>query len=331
MKKIFGLLILVLMAFSSCSEKAINCFTDNYDFIQKPQTQTDIESKELVLEDGNKDVSNLFVINDFLLVKNSNNSKNLLSVYDLTGKKYGAFANLGKARNEFTRGMSLTAQFDGKAFCVNDVNTASLKEIDLKASLDSNKCVVKNVFSLGPRTMNSFYINDTLVVCEQETRDNYGLFLINPQNKKVISKKKIYEPHKKPFNVYNSRMVINKEKNKVAFAMRFVNQVNFMSLDSDWRKAVSLYDNAAMAKREKREYYCDIATDGKYVYALYMNQTLDDAFEKEKDMEIHVMDWNGNLVKVLHSKEYLVKLAVDSNGTLYGTDLDSNVYKYEMK
>ena len=331
MKKIFYLLIFVLVAFSSCSEKAINCFTDNYDFIQTPQTQTDIESKKVVLEDGNKNVSNIFIINEFLLTKNSNNSKKLLSVYDLTGKKYGSFANLGKARDEFTRGMSLTAQFDDKVFYVNDVNTASLKEIDLKASLDSNKCVVKKMFSVGPRTMNSFYVNDSLIVCEQEIRDNYGLFLINPQTKKIISKKKIYEPHKKPFNIYNSRMVINKEKNKIAFAMRYVNQINFMALDSDWRKAISVYDDASMDKQGEKEYYCDIATDGKYVYALYMNQTLDDAFEKEKDMEIHVMDWDGNLVKVLHSKEYLIKLAVDSHGTLYGNDLDSNVYKYKIK
>jgi len=46
----------------------------------------------------------------------------------------------------------------------------------------------------------------------------------------------------------------------------------------------------------KHIYYCGVEVTDSFIYGLYMNQSNEDTFEKEKSMEIHVFSWDGEVI-----------------------------------
>ena len=98
---------------------------------------------------------------------------------------------------------------------------------------------------------------------------------------------------------------------------------------------MSLYADAQTPiedEDKQMNYYTGITTTSKYVYALYMNQSREEAFDKEQPTEIHVFDWDGNFVKKLVANEYLYSITVNANdNAIYACDMEGNVYRYELK
>ena len=121
----------------------------------------------------------------------------------------------------------------------------------------------------------------------------------------------------------------------IVAAMKNSNQVNFLNINTGFRRAVRITNGNEYSRdgdKQRYQYYCGITTNFQYVYALYMNQTLDDAFEKRKNMCIHVFDWKGNYIKSLQTKDYIIKISVDKkNEWMYALDNDGRVYRYPLK
>lgn len=335
LKYYFGnLLIYVsIIAVWGCTDTDSNYFCENYDVIEHPES-TKILTAELILSgDSLSDVGRIFCIEDKLLDVNAKNKNSVFTVYDNHGNRIGSFGKAGRARNEFTGGTVVTQQYETGKLWINDVNKAVLMRVNLNASLDSSVCIVDKEFVTSGRVINAFYVNDSTIVYEQETKDNYRIYMLDILKGKAIVQYDLYAPCEDAFNVYHSNMLLHPNKNKLVAVMSTLNQVNFLSLKEGKKKAISLYEKSLLEKdyEKQRQYYCDVTATSDRIYALYMNQSKEDSFDKPKPMEVHVFDWDGNFKERLLVNEYIFNITVNEQGKyLYGLNLDNNVYKYKL-
>ena len=329
MKKIL-IFLFFTVSFMGCHKNS-DYFCDNHRVISNPEDSIALISELLVLPDSAAGTDYIYSVGNYIVATSYDRNDGIFAVYDSFGTFLGRFGSFGRASNEFSRGMRPNGQYLNGELFVNDVNFNELKAINIQLSLDSAICVVNKIFKTGNRAMASFYLNDDEVLFEQETYDSYRIVVADRNTKSVKRKVNLYKPCDNPFSAYADIAVISPNKDKLVLAMRFLNQVNFLSLKDNKRVSVSLYEDASICEDESkgREYYCDLTANSDYIYALYMNQSHDDAYEKVKPMEIHVFDWNGNFIKKIIVNEYITRISISASGTLYGCDLDDHIYKYK--
>lgn len=337
MKSFIFVVFCIMFAFSSCKQKNTNVFCEECKEIIDTENPIELQPYTIMLEDSllaGNDVTVIGGKEKRLLITSLDDKEAVFHLYDVEGHLLMTFGKIGKSESEFTGGAMVTDQVEGNDVYVNDVNTCTLKVLDIDSILLSRRCVVKKKFKTVPRALNVFCVNDTLLFYEQETLDNYRLCRKSIPNAAKYHSIELYKPCTKPSSVYQSKMSFDKERSVIVAAMRNKAQVNFYNIESGKRQAVKvLRDKTASQENgsESHEYYCDISTNSQYIYALYMDQSSDDAYEKEKNMEIHVFDWDGNYLKSLKTNNYIVKISVDKeNKWLYGLDLNGNVYKYSL-
>lgn len=316
-----------------CTDTETNYFCENYEVIERPESTKKLTAEQILSGDSLLDVGRIFCIDDKLLDVNAKNKNAVFTVYDTHGMCVGSFGKTGRARNEFTGGAVVTQQFENGTLWINDVNKATLAKVNLKASLDSSTCVVDKEMVTAGRVVNAFYVNDSTILYEQETMDNYRIYVYNTLQGKAIEQYDLYTPCRDAFGVYYSYMLLHPNKDKLVAVMSTLNQVNFLTVKDGKRKAVSLYEESVLEKDygKQKQYYCDVTATGDRIYALYMNQSKEESFDKPKPMEIHVFDWDGNFKERLLVSEYVFNIAVNEQGNyLYGLNLDNNVYKYKL-
>lgn len=322
-----------IIALSSCTDTETNCFCENYEVVKHPKSTKKLTAELILSGDTLLDVGRIFCIDDKLLDVNAKNKNAVFTVYDTNGICVGSFGKAGRTRNEFTGGTVVTQQFENGKLWINDVNKAMLTRINLNVSLDSSTCVVDKEMVTAGRVINAFYVNDSTILYEQETMDNYRVYVYNTLQGKAVKQYDLYTPCRDAFGVYYSYMLLHPNKNKLVAAMATLNQVNFLTVKDGKRKAVSLYEKSVLEKdhEKRKQYYCDVTATADRIYALYMNQSKEESFDKPKPMEIHVFDWDGNFKERLLVGEYIFNIAVNEKGQyLYGLNLDNNVYKYKL-
>lgn len=331
--KIYGLLLLLMTA--GCGNRHSAYFSEFHEVIPQVKDSVVLQGELLLSADSALYIGSIHSVKGYLVAENSDNKDAVFAVYSEEGTLLNRFGHIGRAKNEFTAGMRINGQFEDGCFFVNDVNLSALKAVNLKASMDSSVCMVDKSLSTGGRVMNAYYINDSTILYEQETRDNYQISQMNTRTGHVAEKYDLYTPHTNAFDTYYSKMCIHSSKRRLASAMCFLNQVNFMDADGNQRKSASLYaDTEICEDRQKRTaYYCDITSNDRHVYALYMNQLLEkDSYRTPKPMEVHVFDWEGNFQGKLVMPEYIVNITVNEDGTyLYGRNTDCDVFRYRME
>lgn len=326
---------LILVAMVCCTDKHSGYFSERHEVISLPKDSIVLDSELFLLSDTVSYMASIHCVDDYLVAECSDNKDTVFSVYMEDGTLASRFGHVGRSKNEFTSGMRINGQFDNGCFFVNDVNLSVLKAVNLKSSVDSSVCIVDKVIVTGGRVMNAYYINDSTIIYEQETKDNYQINRVNTKTGSILDKYDLYVPHENAYGAYYSKMRINPTKERFVSAMCFLNQVNFMNIDGTGRKSVSLYTDAEICENRQRQraYYCDVTSNSERVYTLYMNQLLqNESYRIPKPMEIHVFDWNGVFQGKLIVHEYLVNITVDDkNKLLYGRDIDGNVYKYKIE
>ena len=337
MKKNLTLLFVAVVVLFSCTSNEKGFFGEDHILIPEVKEQTSIEPKLILPTDTLTTVGSIVAFNDGIIAKASSDCKGkVFSVYDSKGKHLGAFGTVGHANDEIVPGTVMVGQYDAHTLCLNSVNTAELKFVDVDKSLKEGRCIVTRTVPTAPRVINAFCLDDSTLLFEQETPGNYQLC----ERKIGSSEEKsqdMYRRVKDAFDTYRSFMAVNRNRKILVSAMQWLNQVNFTKLDGDsiYCKSVSLYADAQTPiedEDKQMNYYTGITTTSKYVYALYMNQSREEAFDKEQPTEIHVFDWDGNFVKKLVANEYLYSITVNANdNAIYARDMEGNVYRYELK
>lgn len=103
------------------------------------------------------------------------------------------------------------------------------------------------------------------------------------------------------FSLYKSIWRMKPDGTYMAGAMRSINQINLFDLKSGAKKSLIINHPVASVeelidantKLEGHRYYCDLIVTDSFIYALFMNQPYEDAFNKEKSVEIHMFSWDG--------------------------------------
>lgn len=336
-KKITGLISIIILL--SCSEKQNSYFSENnYNCL--------VLNEKSALK-GEKIIDNLIGINDFDIVDDyiiltTPQEKYIIQIYNLLGDSISAFGIKGNGPNDLIN-CQLNGQKEkrgGESFIwINDISSAKLKELNITESITSNSCVFDKDIRTYPYSSNAFYINDSLIIIEYMSENNYQMTSLNPILETEIKSEQLYKPSfGGVFSYYKSLWRISDDSKKMVSAMYSINEINFLDRILNYRFSCligSLVSENEIVdpetKLEKHTYYCDLKTTNKYIYALYMDQPYEISYEKEKPMEIHVFNWKGEFIKHYIVSEYILRIAVNNyDNVIYGLAQDSAIYKYDI-
>ena len=122
--------------------------------------------------------------------------------------------------------------------------------------------------------------------------------------------------------------------------MHSLNQINFINMQNGKRKSLIIGKDKLTYEKvidkqtglENHTYYCDLVVSADRIYALWMDQAYEDAFDVPKNQEIHVFDWSGKPIARWNIPEYIYKFTIDhTHQFLYGLGIEENVYRYPLK
>ncbi len=321
--------ILLLLLFTSGCNSETSCFSENHK-TYKDNLKIEDCSGELIAEDIFL-THGIACVGDYLVACSANREK-LIFVYSLDGGFIGSYGLKGRASNEML-GIRFNGQVESSQSLLYtvDVNNRKLISIDLKSSITQDKLVMSRKYTTLPYGVNSFLLDDSSVLVEQQDDNNYRLNVL--KGEEVDSTEELYlTPTSDPFEKYFSFCAISPNRKKLAWAMSYINQINILDLASRKRISRSIYLKPTMSNSDNLwVYYCNITVTDNYIYALYMNQSEDDSYSELQKSEIHVFNWDGKHIKNIVVDEYLYFFDVDdSDSNIYALDNERNLYRYKI-
>ena len=107
---------------------------------------------------------------------------------------------------------------------------------------------------------------------------------------------------------FEGHQALNRDKNKFVYAMTYLPQINILDLETNKLKSVRIKGTRIETTKEQYYYYTVVRTDKDYIYALYQDRNswipptpagtpVDKIYKGRKPSEVHIFDWNGNLVR----------------------------------
>ena len=340
MKK-YILIALISLLFVNCSNSNKEIFSKDTVLITEFPCQKTLQA-ELFLEEYG--IADLVCLKDYLLYTTIEGKENLFYIYNYDGDSIAAFGQRGQGPNEL-----LNCVYNGQSFeddtCsivwISDVSNMRLCAVDIHKSLQEGACFFRNIIKTYRFAVNIFCCNDSLLILEERTGDNYNIVKMNPESTNILSETPLYEiPVIDPFSHYKSFWRLKPDGKKIVSVMQSVNQVNVLDVNTLERKSLKMFskypylDDIIDPKTEieKQTYYCDVEVTDDYIYALFMDQPSMDSYEKEKSQEIHVFTWQGDPVCQLNIPQYITDISIDKHrGYIYGWDqINEKVYKYKI-
>lgn len=266
------------------------------------------------------------VVADKYILTVSDERTPLFTVLTKNGTRVVDFGHKGHATSEFTTTSILKQYTKDGCIVANDINANKLKLIDLHKTIEEKRTIVEQTIEMPPASLESWYVDSDKQIVLQQHADNFSLL---QNGKSIKDSKKLYEPHAPAFPLYQSKLCASSNGRKVALPMMYMDKVNFYDFEKDCLSSVSLYGAPTSTENELHVYYCSTCTDGEKVYALYMNQSIEDSYAVPKNMEIHVLDFDGVYLGRYVVQEYIIDIDCDDEN-LYGLDLEGNIYKFTL-
>jgi hypothetical protein len=136
-----------------------------------------------------------------------------------------------------------------------------------------------------------------------------------------------------------SATIFDKSKRKYAGGMMFMDQLNIYDIENPEKSIAitsssnreSLSDASRTIMPLKKEYYVDLRAGNGFLFGLYANQNRKAWATGDTPAEIHVLDWDGNALCKLTTKEKLIHICIDPvNHTLYGLAEKDEIYSYNL-
>lgn len=318
-----------------------NCFSDRVKIIDDSFEIPNIINGEKLPVNEIYRISSLICFDEYLLILTPR-ANNVFNVLTLNGKVVSQFGTIGKANDEI-----MNCQFNGQTekiegnncVWINDVSKARLLLIDIDKSIEKNKITIMREAKTSPMSVYNFCVNDSIIITEELTGNNFE-FIKHNVNLNTYYQETLYnDDSQNAFNLYKSIWRLNPHKNKIIGAMQSVNQINFYSMDNHERWSVVIGKQSVEKNKlidvetglAHTVTFCDLEVTDSYIYALYMNQNQNDAYEKTKSQELLVFDLNGNYIRTIILNEYIIDIAISRNEKfLYGRTPDDNIYRYKL-
>lgn len=322
------LIVIIGLLLSACQNAVENPFCGNTTMAHS-DNGTKLNAQLLVSGDSMPHVNDIIVVGD-LLFADMDDKDARIRIFSTQGKELGKYGKTGRAENEYTGGMSFVRQSDTNKLYIKDVNKGCISIIDTDSLLMSDQKISPKVIRTFPRVLNAFISNDSDLIYEHEVQGSYALASRGINGEADNWDETLYTSTDDAFSNYHSYMAFSDKNHKVASAMRFRNQINFFDTNNKDRKSV-IVDWRDNEEADRHQYYCSVTANDNNIYALFMNQNAEESYKIAKPMEVHVFDWDGNFKNKYVVDEYIVRVAADKQGNLYGRDLESNIYKYSVQ
>jgi hypothetical protein len=329
--KIFA--IFAMFVFTSCINN-MDLFTENSIEIKDFKQEKKLTGTILIENEyGHFNIAHV----DKYLILFSVLREHFFYVYNINGDSLGAFGIRGQGPNDLIN-IQWCGQYYGTNMWINDVSNVRLCAVNITQSLVQKKCMFDAIVKNLNFSVNSFVWNDSLLISEQ-MRDNFYLIRTNIYTKRTSEEKLYNYSSQHLFSTYKSIWRMKPDGSKMAAAMQSINMINILDIKNNDR--LSLIVNPPMTNLEnivdrntgleKRTYYVDMDVTDNYIYTLFMNQAYDESYMIEKEMEIHVFDWQGNPQYKYIIPQYITAFAIDeSRNCIYGLSLDEKIYMYNV-
>lgn len=351
MKKIILFLLLTNFLYS-CKEENINHplkFNKNYKV-----------KGERIFSD-NLEVFNVYVINNFLLTKNTNLGKNVFSLYDSKTLKYiGGFGKLGEGPEEFHNLTEYSNQFINEnneiKIWIYERVKGKLSKINLTKSIENSKTVFEKVVDINPsvfyeRTV--YYFDEQKIIGQVSNLDlkMSQIRFYNPVKNKVFKEipfanlvknenKNIGFIQNQYNAIYLNSLGIKPDKSKIVSGMYEQNRLDIFDANGELVNSIIEGEHKPIQNFEEylksgkaTIYYSYLNLTDKYIFALYNNQLKSEYWANPIPIEIRIFDWNGQPIANIEIPDYLTFFTININlGILYGVSLpDEKIIKYNIK
>jgi len=347
----FGKIILlsVILWLAAGCNQSYNFF--NGPFRHESFTGTVEELSFEPVDIDNLGIKELWIEDTLLFVAMYQNPEKLLSVYSLTDYRlvYDGLVLLGRGPNECldinfvssytdSSGVKLwlTANVQSKMLCIDVTRSLSdeklvvIKEIDLSLIEDS--------FSLFKVLVQS----DTSFVLIK-WYNNTQVSTYNPLTNKETLVGWLYTTDVDRRNItdLSAGFLLEPNKSIVASGMLFFDQINFYHFNDPQKsfsvstaKEATHYNLVQPVEAAQRpRYYRMLCSVDEVIAINYLNKRNMYEEVSVENNYVHIVDWNGKFLRVLHLDRSFVGEAFDKRtGYLYGVDLETwDIIKYKIR
>jgi hypothetical protein len=333
MRKLF-IWVVVIIGLISCKENTY--FSDNVIPIKTFKVKERLHAEIFISNEYG--IYNIIALKDYFIAT-SVKRDHFFYIYDTKGDSIGCFGTKGQGPNELINCLLNGIDYDNNRIWINDVSKSKLFEIDILKSIENKECYFNSAIENISRSLNACYVDNNLLIAEKQTSNNYELVWIDLQLNEIKRNETLYFPVNDPSTFYYSIWRIKPDKTQMVSAMYQINLLNFLNLSSRERFSLSIFNPPPdrgniidiHSELPKWYYYADLIVTDRYIYALYINQAYREAFEVEKEQEIHVFNWKGEAIYQYIIPEYVMHIAVDEErATIYGLGVNEIIYKYKI-
>lgn len=354
-KRLFSILLIIIVLLSGCKgeDPYFNGETTIIDHFNK---QLSLQGKEITLDSIN--AGYMSVCDSLLTFASFDYPDGILYVFSLnSGKLLTKLCPKGRGPGEyinFTHTEQYVKDADNIKLWVDD-GVKSHILLDLTGSIKTgsekrDSLIILEGYKISPHGFSLIFTLDeeqilTRIQCEKlyhkdkkYTPERYIMYHKNTQHQVktfVQFKKPIINPNEiDPTAFYSLNARIKPDKSKLATAMRHLGQINILDIKSgEWKgfRMKNTLDFTSLTSDIKNfnNYYTDVCTDNKYIYALYLNKPI---YESNWSSNIiHVFDWEGTPQYEITLSEPVLQITVDNDsGTIYGKNGFEQVFSYHV-
>ncbi|MCM1032110.1 MAG: TolB-like 6-bladed beta-propeller domain-containing protein [Oscillibacter sp.] len=334
-------LTMVVFVFSLCGCTGKNFFSDNVKTVSdKYGTPVELSGEKLPVVDMYR-ITAVICFDEYLVLITPRADK-VLNVLTLDGEIISRFGTIGKANDELA-----TTQFNGQSekvdgdncIWLSDVGKARMVLVNVDKSMACGKLVWIKEIKTPPMLPYCFYVNDSILVAEQYTGNNYDIYKRNILSNNSFQETLYKDDDEHAFSLYRSLWQLDSSRNWMIGVMQNVNQINFYSI-ADRERWTLVFGRQQTDKNEVMDYeaghermsvFGGMDISDSHIYVLYIHQNYDDAYEKAKPQDLLIFDMDGNLVRVVRLNEYIIDIELSGDEKyLYGRTPDDEIYRYRL-
>lgn len=357
-----GIIIITSNILYSCEGKGDAYFKGEVITIDQFNKEIMLKSKEVELKDIYE--GRPFVCDSFLIFNNFKCPDYYFYVFNIkNGEHIASFCPKGEGPDNFLscdESVQLLKENGDSKMWVRDYNKQKIHLINITQSITQQKTVCDSVISFEwskyfqyPLLSVFFLDNEEIlginqcenIFNEAQTYTPRDLFLFKGS---FDNRVKEYHLYKRPvicqdrrvefehFEFYNSVYRIKPDNMKLAIAMKMLGQISIVDIKAGTQKNYRMKGSLKFREIEKdvyksRKYYGTMAVSDQYIFAPYINVAMKDTPPPYGSNIIHVLTWDGIPAYKIHVSEFIKDIAIDaSNHILYATDLDDNLYSYDI-
>ena len=344
--KRFLILSLILLA-TSCSK------TINYTQYAKGEPEP-IKLEKIKLDSLMLYSDNIFVVDNYLVNLNSKNPEGLFELYSLPDVKFvGAAGYKGRGPQEFVfintngtnpayRGLNVTESnsYSQVEFYQSE-GTIQLRKNDHTA-FPSKYAIANSLLMVSDSTAVMYINNEDDVEFYMHNRKSGSMRPISSYSKELVA----HNPTSEACNsIFLNDLVINPSSRKFAavysqFPMVriFDNSGNIekTSLLDNWEEQQFEISGNSVKTSSSCQYYLATTANSNYICALYLGKFPDEMEQMSMEdvrLEIHVWNWEGELIATYLPDELVMKIAIAEDNTIYATSPvdDEHIYSYKLQ